>query len=206
MTAPRSRARQRRLPGTGLGDRLYRMVLFAYPAPFRRRYGAEMTRTVRDLRRHRGTGRLALWARIGADVVTTAPRMRWENLMSKPTTISLTALLAVAVLAAAVGSPLLLLLVAAVVAVLVVLSRRSGRSRPAVAGPASTAGWYRWVGAGAASFAIGAAVLVVDGDELSEPVWLAWAASWVLGSVLVLFGLVLVSTRLVEGRQGPGGS
>ena len=127
--------------------------------------------------------------------MTTAPRMRMEHLMSRGTTLAVVLLASVLGLAAAVGSPLALVGIIAIVGLLVLIARR--HDRPIVATRSTTAHWYRWLVAGAASFAIGFGALVWDGDdELSEPVWAIWAASWAIGLVLVLFGAVLGTARL----------
>jgi hypothetical protein len=110
--------------------------------------------------------------------------------------VALTSVVAVAVFAALVGSPLLLLFIVAAIAFMAMLLRRG--DQPIVANPTSTTRWYRWVVAGVASFAVGVVVLVIDGPELSSPGWATWMLSWAMGLVLVLFGFVLLSSRLLH--------
>lgn len=174
-----------------------RLVLVAYPKSFRRAYGDEVARSVDDLRRHDHVRGLRLWARLAGDVARTAPRMRLESLMSrshaKP--IAIAGLLVIAVMAAAIGSPVFLLLIAAVAGLLFLLTRSAGR--PIATDAGLTHHWYRWLVAGAASFAAGFGILVVDGPELSEIGWTVWMLTFAGGVVLVLFGLVLGGSRLL---------
>lgn len=174
-----------------------RLVLAAYPRSFRRRYGDEVARSVVDLRRHGGVGRAALAARMALDVARSAPRMRWESLMSRRSRpLAIAVVLSVGLAALAVGSPVFVVVLGAVV-VLLALLVRSG-DRPIVADPGQTVRWHRWVVAGVAAFAVGFLILVVDGDELTSPGWAAWMLSWATGTVLVAFGLVLGAARLLH--------
>jgi hypothetical protein len=175
-------------------SRWSRLVLRAYPRAFRRAYGDEITRSISDLRTHGHRSRASVLWLVAADTLRTAPRLRMESLMGNHRLVTFTAVLTVAVLAALVGSPLLLLVVAAVVALMAILIRRG--DRPIVADATSAAHWYRWLAAGAGCAAIGGVVLVVDGPELSSVGWTIWMLSWTAALVLVLFGLVLASTRL----------
>ena len=180
-----------------------RLVLFAYPKSFRREYGNEVLQSIADLRRHGGLGRPRRAARLVVDVVRTAPRMRMESVMSharfKP--FALAAVLAICVISVAVGSPSFLVSIAAALVALVMLARNGGR--PIATDPAQTSKWYRWVVAGALSFAIGFGVLIVDGNELTSTGWSVWMLSWGTGTVLVLFGLILLLGRVTRsGRVG----
>lgn len=58
-------------------DRLYDLMLRAYPAQFRGRYAEQMTLVFRDLRREGGTG-LPFWFGILWDTVRSASALRWE--------------------------------------------------------------------------------------------------------------------------------
>lgn len=171
---------------TSVPGRLSRLVLLAYPPSFRRRYGAEMLRCMRDLRRHGGMGRGRLAAHIAADVLLTAPRMRMESLMNR--TIAITLALSAALLLALVVSPVAVLLVAPALAAVAVVARRHDRP---IAGdePSPGRGRSQIIG-GAGSLALAAAIVIVDGGELSEPVWAVWALSVVVGTLLVVLGLV----------------
>jgi len=185
---------------TGAGERAYRLALLAYPAAFRRDYGAEMSRTLQDLKNHGGASRWRLAAHVAADVVLTAPAMRLESLMSRPTAV--TGLLIVALFCGlafvgqVVGSPVFLAVLVAGVGVVTILSRRHGR--PIVSDRRPGAPWQRRLTAGLAALAVGTVILIADGGELSEPAWAVWALSWTAGIVLVLSAFVTgVSQRSV---------
>ena len=163
--------------------RLSRLALLAYPAAFRSRYGPEMLRCMRDLRRHGGMGRGRLAAHVAADVLLTAPRMRMESLMNR--TIAITVALTGVLLLALVVSPVALVLVVPALVALAAMQRR--HDGPIAATPARGRGH---VLAGLAALALAGAIVIVDGGELSEPVWAVWALSMVAGTLLVVFGLV----------------
>ena len=65
-----------------IGRRLFRLLLFLYPARFRERFGTDILtafdagraecRTPREAR--------AFWARIIADFLKTVPRAQWDTL------------------------------------------------------------------------------------------------------------------------------
>lgn len=65
------------------GPAVYRILLHAYPAPFRRRFAPDMLADYRELsstERYGGLrGRLALWGRLVRDLVTSAPRERFRG-------------------------------------------------------------------------------------------------------------------------------
>src|SRR5262249_27655633 len=114
------------------------------------------------------------------------------------------ALAAVIVFAALVGSPVFVLLIAAPVALLAIMGRR--HDRPIVSDTDTTRRWYRWLLAGAGGFAIGFFVLALEGDdELSEPTWAISMLSWAVGTILVLFGLVLAVAHLLSRTRGTTG-
>jgi len=177
--------------------RIARLALLAYPREFRREYGDEIVRCMRDMRRHGDVDRARLAGRVAADVLLTAPRMRLETLMHRSIVLTL-ALGIVALIAAVAILPVALVALAAVVAgAAVVIGRR--HDGPLGDSPPS-AGWRRCVLWGVASFAVGSAILIIDGGELSEPVWALWALTFVAGAILVGLGIVLaVSER--SGRR-----
>lgn len=177
-----------------LAGRLSRLAMLAYPAAFRNRYGPEMLRCMRDLHRHGGMGRGRLAAHVVADVLLTAPRMRMESLMNR--TIAITVAVSAALLLALVVSPVALLLVPVALAALAVAGRR--HDRPIAVEPSSGRGRSHILG-GVGSLAVAGAILIVDGGELSEPVWAIWALSVVVGTVLVV--LVLVRRFTLHARR-----
>ena len=166
--------------------RLSRLMLLAYPASFRSHYGPELVRCIHDLRRHGGMGRGRLAAHVAADVLLTAPRMRMESLMTR--TIAITVALSAALLLALVVSPVALVLVP--LALVAVVAARRRQDRPIAADPPSPARGRTHILAGLASLMVAGAILLVDGGELSEPVWAVFALSVVLGTLLLVFGLV----------------
>lgn len=177
----------------GLGARL---VLLAYPRSFRRDFGDDLVQSVADMRRHGGMSRLALFGRVGIDVVRTAPRMRLESLMKNHKPLAVAAVLSIGLFAALVGSPSFYLMIACLAVVLVLVARTG--DRPITGDPTRTAHWYRWVGAGAASFAVGLIAAMIDGPNFSEFGWTVWALSWAAAIVLAVYGLVLASTRYLH--------
>ncbi len=173
-----------------------RLVLLAYPRSFRREFGEDVAQSMGDMRRHGGMSRLGLFGRVGIDVVRTAPRMRLESLMKNHKPIAVSAVLSIGLLAALVGSPGFYLMVACLAVVLVIVARTG--DRPVTGDPAQTGHWYRWVGAGAVSFAVGVIAAVIDGPNFSELGWTIWALSWAVAIVLAVYGLVLASTRYLH--------
>lgn len=64
-------------------ERVYRLLLRAYPAPFRAVYGREMSIVFRDRLRERGAARPDFWLEIVSDVARTAPALRAESLRAR---------------------------------------------------------------------------------------------------------------------------
>ena len=181
------------------GRAVCRLVLRAYPASFRRRYGDELVRSVQDLRRHRGMSRWRIALLVVVDLVRTAPRLRMEAVGNQGVASVIIAA-AVVLLAAVVGSPVLPIVILGGVGLLALGLRR--RDRSGVPGPIPPGRWYRCIGAGLASFLVGCAALVIDGDdELSEAVWSIWMLSWALGAVLVVYGVLVGGAVLIARRS-----
>src|SRR5689334_21697888 len=67
-----------------LSNRLFQLMLRAYPRDFRLEYGPDMTQLFRDCYRdiqsHDLPTALAFWRRMICDVIRTAPLERWEAL------------------------------------------------------------------------------------------------------------------------------
>ncbi len=144
--------------------RLSRLVLLAYPAAFRSRYGPEMLRCMRDLRRHGAMGRGRLAAHVAADVLLTAPRMRMESLMNR--TIAITVALSAALLLALVVAPVALVLVPLALVALAVAGRR--HDRPIAGDEASVGRGRSHILGGLGSLAVAGAILIADGGELER--------------------------------------
>ena len=173
-----------------------RLVLLAYPRSFRREFGEDLVQSIADMRRHGGLSRFGVFGRVGIDVVRTAPRMRLESLMKNHKPLAVAAVLSVGLFAALVGSPSFYLMIVCIAAVLVIVARTG--DRPITGDPAHGAHWYRWLGAGAVSFAVGVGAAVIDGPDFSEAGWTIWAFSWAVAIVLAVYGLVLASTRYLH--------
>ena len=69
-----------------MSERLFVLLLRLYPARFRRAYGEEAVRLVRDrLREERGAlPRVRLWCGLLADLAVSLPREHWRNLRRLP--------------------------------------------------------------------------------------------------------------------------
>jgi FtsH-binding integral membrane protein len=68
-----------------ISQRIYGLMLLAYPVEFRREYGRHMAQLFRDCYRKERrlqtpTGLLRLWLRVLVDLATTAPNERLQNL------------------------------------------------------------------------------------------------------------------------------
>jgi hypothetical protein len=59
-------------------ERVYRLMLRAYPSGFRAEYGQQMALFFRDRRREVGTLRISFWAALIWDVARSAPALRFE--------------------------------------------------------------------------------------------------------------------------------
>lgn len=170
--------------------RLYRMVLFAYPAPFRREYGREMEQLVID--RHRDDREAEGWVvlREIVDAARSAPRMRWETPMNRVVIISGAATVAVAWLVA--GGPLAFIPVAATAVAAWFLWGR----QPQPIAPARTSRHKRaWLVAGGLSIATGVAIPQIDGGELSALWWAVMAVALLGGVAMVVAGVLLAMSE-----------
>lgn len=180
---------------------LTRLALLAYPKSFRDSYGTEWTRTVEDLRVHRGLSATRVARYLVVDVLTTAPRMRWESLMSSGKTL----LTIVAVIAGAVGlligSPAVAIPVIALVAI---VALQASRHDQPIAAELTTwdARWYLWLAAAASFLLIGfGALLTEEAGGLSDVAWATWMLSWLTGAIVGAIGLGLGATRLFNRRR-----
>jgi hypothetical protein len=180
---------------------LLRVALMAYPRPFRREYGTEWARTLRDLQLHSGHSTPRVMVTAVSEALTTAPRMRWENLMKPTKTALMIVVGAIALVALMMGSEAIILLLVAVLAL--ALLQLAGKDRPVTAGNSTaTQRWYLWLAGAAAAFGVGFAALAIDGDdELSSTVWAIWMLSWATAALLGAIGLTLGATRLIANRR-----
>jgi hypothetical protein len=65
-------------------DRVYRLLLRAYPAEFRAAYEREMAQLFRDRHREAGAEGVRFWAWLIWDVARSAPALRLEMLRARP--------------------------------------------------------------------------------------------------------------------------
>jgi hypothetical protein len=166
--------------------RLYRLVLLAYPASFRREYGTEMEQLLLDQHRHGGPAAGRIVIREILDAVRTAPRLRWETPMNRVVIIAVAAAVAIASLLA--GGALALIPIAATVVAAWFLS---GRSLQPIAPARSSRRWLSWLLAGGVSIAIGVAIPQIDGGELNSVWWSVMAITVVGGIVMAVIGVLL---------------
>jgi hypothetical protein len=163
-----------------------RAVQHAYPAEFRRRFGAELTQTAVDRWRHDDVGawqivRTEIW-----DAARAAPVMRWESNMTK---VVVLAVLTAAAIAAAAAGQLLLLIPIVLISAMGWYSWN--RSQQPVAATKHTRRWAAWIVGGAVSISIAFAIPAIDGGELSAWWWSAMAIAGLAGITMLAAGLLL---------------
>ena len=179
---------------------LARLTLIAYPKDFRQQFGPDYLQAVADLHTHGQRNHIHIASRVLADAVTTAPTMRWENLMNSHKLI-ITAIAVVAITGGLFLAGPIVALPLAVVAALVISARRHDRP---IATEAATWGqrWYAWLAVAAGLFAIGAAMLfTADDGDLNTAAWAVWILSWLSGAVVAVAGLGLGATRIAQQRR-----
>ena len=171
--------------------RLYRLLLIAYPAEFRRHYRAEMVQLLLDQRRHGARPMWRILLRETIDAARAAPRMRWESTMNRVVIIAVGVTAAVAVLLSRGALALIPVGLIALVAWFL-WGRRLGPIAPAP----SSRRWARWLAAGGAAIAIGIAIPQIDGGELNALWWTAMAVALLGGIAMAIIAILLaVSDR-----------
>jgi len=166
--------------------RLYRLVLHAYPAAFRREYGAEMEQVLLDQHRHDTPATARLVMRETLDAVRTAPRLRWEYPMNRVVFITIAATVAITSLLAA-GALALIPIGATGLAAWFLW----GRSLEPIAQAGSARRWYVWLITGLVSIGIGVTIPQIDGGELSSLWWTVMAITFIGGIGMTVAGVVL---------------
>lgn len=78
-----------------------------------------------------------------------------------------------------------------------VLPVSSGSQDRPIGAHGSSHRWYGWLAAGAAMLAIGGAIPAIDGGELNEGWWTAFAVAVLTGTEMILAGVILA----VNGRS-----
>jgi hypothetical protein len=178
---------------------LLRVVHFAYPAEFRRRFGPDLTQLASDRWRHEGVGVWRIVWSESVDAVRTAPALRWESNVTRVVVVSVLAAVAIV---ASVAVKLLLLPVVFIALACWLSWGHAGRPVPA---PQSARHCVRWLVAGVASIAIAVAIPVIDGGELNSFWWSAAAVALLSGVSMVVAGVLLASSaRRTTGVAGLG--
>jgi hypothetical protein len=168
------------------GDRAYRVLLRAYPAPMRHAYGDEMAALVRDRRELDGEPAWRLWPSLLVDTARAAAPARADDVLGRHRDQIVGAIAAIAILAIlsdGLVSSLPLVAVLATVALLV------GRWRAPEGQAVRRASWRRWTAIGMVLLAGAAGAMVGVERELTEPEWVI--AFWAL-----LIGLFALGTGL----------
>jgi hypothetical protein len=180
----------------------YRLVLLAYPRAFRKRYGDEMARTVRDLRRHDDLSRPRLAFHVARDVALTAPRLRMEHLMTPTKVLAVVVLAVLTALAAIAGSPRFLLLFLVPLVFVAILVHRHDRP---ITNSVGSQHWWRWGVCGAALLGM----LILAEGAGPDFDWFPWLGLWFLaltGLALIGISFVLGTAHLLSrARRSPGG-
>lgn len=172
--------------------RTLRILTFAYPADFRRRYIDDITQLAIDRHRHDHVSAWRILADETADTLRTAPLQRWETTMGRIIIISTIA--AAALIAALVAQVMLVPLVLVLAACAVAFSR--GR-RP-IAADQPRHRWVPWLVAGVVGVGAAVAIPLIDGGELNAFWWSAMALAGILGIVALIASLLMA----LDGRTG----
>lgn len=172
---------------------VFRVVLLAYPASFRRDYREAMVQSLVDRHRHDELRQLPLVVGEIVDAARAAPLMRWESPMNRMVIVVIGATVAVAV-AVAVGPwaliPLALL-------ALVAGGWWWAQSRP-IARTAPSRRALLLLAAGISGIAIAVVVPAVDGGELNGFWWTVMAVSLLVGIAMIIAAiLVAIGDRAV---------
>jgi hypothetical protein len=180
------------------GQGVVGLLLWAYPPSFRRQFGRDWIQGIRDLRVHMGMSGPGYVLRVLLDLLSTAPRLRWERLMPAPRILLAAAFATLTMFALAVGSPTLTLAFVGLVGLLVVIG--SGHSRPIAVGEQRVSDrWYLWLVAAVGLGLLGLLVLMFAFTEIG---WLVWMLSWSAAVVTAGIGLVLGAMNLVARHRG----
>jgi hypothetical protein len=184
------------------GRRLDRLVLLAYPRSFRREYGDEITRTIDDLRHHRGVRGWRLGLRVTGDLLAAAPRLRLESSMTK--TRALPVLVGVALVALSAAAAMVLgavvVFVVPVVLVGLAIALTVRHDRPLATEPASSNRWAAWAAGGGAAILASLAIARAAGEDASEPIWVLWAMTTLAGLTMSTIALVTGTGRFARRR------
>ncbi len=177
-----------------MSQRLYRLLLLAYPRTFRRRFGDEMAQAFADLASR--TSRRRLWPHTLADLALSVPHQRLESLMDRFSpgarayvVFALAAISVVGVVLVGSAVPLSLPILA-IATVALAVQRRRHLGHLAATGSR----WYLFLAAGAAtlaSIAVLAAVLPDYHGAVADALWYAAFGTFLLGWLLIATGILL---------------
>jgi hypothetical protein len=174
-----------------------RVVQFAYPASFRRRFGADLMQLARDRWWHGGVGVWRIVWTETCDAARAAPALRWESNMTRVVAVSVLAAVAIV---AAMAVKLLLI---PVVLIGFACWFSWGRAWRPVAATQPARRWVRWLVAGAATIALAIAIPAIDGGELNGFWWSA-AALALLGGVSMVVAALLLASSARESTRAAG--
>lgn len=166
---------------------LHRVTLLAYPADFRRAYGADIAQLMDDRIRLDGTPGWQLLLREMFDATLSGPRMRWESFMNR--VIILAALGTVALLAALAASPFVIVPIVAVAMVALTVGMRHDAPITAT----SARRWRYVLAPGVTLVTLGAVLIATADGDLSEPLWATMAISLVAGFALTITGVAMAA-------------
>jgi hypothetical protein len=171
-------------------ERVYRVLLVAYPRSFRREMGEEMARVVGDRRVHEREPLWRLWPALLRDTAANATRIRGEDLMERNRPIVIGALTTLAILAMLSSGPITALPFLAALGVLFYVSSRRDQ---AIVLTAPRRSWRRWLPVGVVLVVVSVAYfLSVSEEELSEPQWAFVFFGTMSGILTTVTGLVLL--------------
>jgi hypothetical protein len=175
---------------SAIAVRLYRLVLLAYPAQFRRGFGAEMVRLLIDRRRHEAYSEWRILLDETVDAAHAAPRMRWESPMNRIVILAVVGTVAVAAILVAQLAliPLAVLGLAAWFA--------WGRPLQPIAPAVASRRWVTWLTTGGMAFAVAIAIPAIDGGELNALWWTVMMLTLLGGIGMAITGALLA----VNGR------
>lgn len=165
---------------------VYRVVLFAYPADFRRAFGGAMVQSVVDRHRHDGVHLMPLIVSEVVDAARAAPRMRWESPMNRIVILITGATVAAAVALAV--SPWALIPIAGAVCAASLWWLRQAQPVPRASSRFRRG--LRWLVAGAGGIGLAVAIPAVDGGELSGFWWTIFAISLLGGVATMAIGVL----------------
>jgi hypothetical protein len=185
---------------SAIAIRLHRLLLLAYPAQFRRDFGAEMVRLLIDRRRHEARPQWRILLRETVDAAHAAPRMRWESPMNRIVILAVVGTVAIAAILVAQLAliPLAVLGLAAWFA--------WGRPLQPIAPAADSRRWVTWLIAGGVAIAIAITIPAIDGGELNALWWTVMMLTLLAGIGMAITGALLAASDRAHRLASPHNS